>query len=72
MNIKSSEEKSAIKLSLASPCLSDQGLKPVYKVLKQNIYFLGERSVCVEQQIDDKTKKVEVILSSYHSAIEFR
>jgi len=32
----------------------------------------GERSVCVEQQIDDKTKKVEVILSSYHSAIEFR
>jgi len=32
----------------------------------------GERSVCVEQQIDDKTKKVEVILSSYHSAIDFR
>ena len=32
----------------------------------------GERSVCVDQQIDDKTKKVEVILSSYHSAIDFR
>eukprot|EP00092_Neocalanus_flemingeri_P007704 GFUD01008320.1.p1 GENE.GFUD01008320.1~~GFUD01008320.1.p1 ORF type:complete len:1742 (+),score=284.79 GFUD01008320.1:752-5977(+) len=32
----------------------------------------GERSVCVEQKIDDKNKKVEVILSSYHSAIDFR
>ena len=32
----------------------------------------GERSVCVEQTIDDKTKTVEVILSSYHSAIDFR
>ena len=32
----------------------------------------GERSVCVDQLIDDKTKKVEIILSSYHSAIEFR
>ena len=32
----------------------------------------GERSVCVEQIIDEKTKTVEVFLSSYHSAIDFR
>ena len=32
----------------------------------------GERAVCVEQIIEEKTKTVEVILSSYHSAIDFR
>ena len=42
------------------------------KVLNEVFCIPGERSVCVEQQIDDKTKKVEVILSSYHSAVEFR
>ena len=64
MNSKSSEEKSEIKLSLAQGRASEKRI--------WIFCFSGERSVCVEQQIDDKTKKVEVILSSYHSAIEFR
>ena len=67
MNSKSSEEKSEIKLSLAHAVSARASEKRIWI-----FYFSGERSVCVEQQIDDKTKKVEVILSSYHSAIEFR
>ena len=36
------------------------------------VIFSGDRSVCVEQQVGDSVKKVEVILSSYHSAADFR
>merc|ERR1719402_1774656 len=38
----------------------------------QTCFLSGDRSVCVEQQVGDSVKKVEVILSSYHSAVDFR
>ena len=42
-------------------------------LLKQhNCYLSGERSVAIETQLGDSKRKVEVILSSYHSADDFR
>ncbi len=38
----------------------------------QNSYLSGERSVALETQLGDAKRKVEVILSSYHSATDFR
>lgn len=38
----------------------------------QNSYLSGERSVAIETQLGDTKRKVEVILSSYHSADDFR
>ena len=39
----------------------------------QNSYLSGERSIAIETQLGGEAKrKVEVILSSYHSANDFR
>lgn len=38
----------------------------------QSSYLSGERSVAIETQLGDTKRKVEVILSSYHSANDFR
>ena len=38
----------------------------------QSSYLSGERSVAIETQLGDAKRKVEVILSSYHSANDFR
>ncbi len=39
----------------------------------QNSYLSGERSIAIETQLgSDVKRKVEVILSSYHSANDFR
>ena len=32
----------------------------------------GERSVLMDQEIRSKTRRLEIILSSYHSATDFR
>lgn len=42
-------------------------------LLKQpNCYLSGDRSVAIETQLGDAKRKVEVILSSYHSATDFK
>ena len=38
----------------------------------QQCYLSGERSLTLETQFCDSKRKVEVILSSYHSAMDFR
>ena len=38
----------------------------------QQCYLSGERSLMLETQFCDSKRKVEVILSSYHSAMDFR
>jgi len=37
-----------------------------------NSYLSGERSIAFDTQLGDAKRKVEVILSSYHSATDFR
>ena len=37
-----------------------------------NSYLSGERSIAFDTQLGDSKRKVEVILSSYHSATDFR
>jgi hypothetical protein len=38
----------------------------------QQCYLSGDRSLALETQFCDSKRKVEVILSSYHSAMDFR
>ena len=38
----------------------------------QQCYLSGDRSLTLETQFCDSKRKVEVILSSYHSAMDFR
>jgi len=43
-----------------------------FTFLEQNSYLSGERSIAFDTQLGDSKRKVEVILSSYHNAIDFR
>ena len=40
---------------------------------QQNCYLSGgDRSIAIETQLGDTKRKVEVVLSSYHGATDFR
>ena len=57
-------------LLCGDPYSVENVLGPLLK--QQNCYLSGERSVAIETQLGDSKRKVEVILSSYHSADDFR
>ena len=58
-------------LMCGDPYSVENVLGPLLK--HQNCSFSGERSISIETHLGDaKKRKVEVILSSYHSATEFR
>lgn len=58
-------------LLCGDPYSVENVLGPLLK--QQSCYLSGDRSLAIETQLGDSTKrKVEVILSSYHSATDFR
>eukprot|EP00095_Tigriopus_kingsejongensis_P003293 maker-scaffold355_size198070-snap-gene-0.30 protein:Tk03293 transcript:maker-scaffold355_size198070-snap-gene-0.30-mRNA-1 annotation:"rho gtpase-activating protein 190 isoform x5" len=57
-------------LLCGDPYSVENVLGPLLK--QQNCYLSGERSLALETQLGDHKRKVEVILSSYHSATDFR
>ena len=57
-------------LLCGDPYSVENVLGPLLK--HQNCYLSGERSLAIETQLGDTKRKVEVILSSYHSATDFR
>ena len=57
-------------LLCGDPYSVENVLGPLLK--QQNCYLSGERSVALEVPLGETKRKVEVILSSYHSATDFR
>jgi hypothetical protein len=57
-------------LLCGDPYSVEHVLGPLLK--SQNCYLSGERSLAIETQLGDSKRKVEVILSSYHAAADFR
>lgn len=57
-------------LLCGDPYSVENVLGPLLK--QQNCYLSGERSLALETQLGDSKRKVEVILSSYHSVNDFQ